>query len=171
MNISPVFHQVTELELEMYDQWPNNPLQFLSNAIDLSHLVKISLNIWFNKDSAQCIIDGLNNLFERTPNVHTLHNRNRSASAEMICSIVPHQIKYLQVNINHINDMKMILQRLHHLLSVTFHFRINSLNYSTKIIKWLKQRGSSVPFWCTPCFIHLWLDNNNSTQNDLRSKN
>lgn len=154
---------MTELELDMYDQWPINSSEFLSKIFDLSHLVKISLNIWFDKDFVIYTISQLKFLFQRTPNVHTLHNRNRTLTPHMICSIVNHHIKYLQIRINHINDMKMILERLQHLISVTFYFPHDSKNYSTKIIKWLCQRGRSVPFWCNPFCIHLWTDNNTST--------
>jgi hypothetical protein len=159
---SPVFHQVTELKLEMDGRWPIDSLQFFSTIFDLSHLVKISLNIWFDNDFAQYTINALNNLFERAPNVHTLDNHNSTASAKMICAIVHPHFKYLQVKINQINDMKMILERLQHLSSVTFHFPICSSNYPTKIIKWLKQRRTSFTFWCNSYCIHLWLDNNNN---------
>jgi hypothetical protein len=144
----------------MDGQWPINSLEFFSTVFVLSQLVKISLNIWFDNDFAQCTINGLTTLLERTPNVHTLHNHNRTANAEMICSIVPRHIKYLQMRINHINDMKMVLEQLQHLSSVTFHFSICSPNYPTKIIKWLKLRGTPFTFWCNPYCIHLWLDNN-----------
>ena len=98
---------------------------------------------------------------------NTLHNHNRRANTEIICSIVPYHVKHLQMKINRISDMKMILERLEHLSSVAFHFPICSPNNSTKIIKWLKQRRMTFTFWCNSFCIHLWLDNNISRLKDI----
>ncbi len=152
---NPVFDQVIELKLELDRQWPLHSLEFLSMTFDLSRLVKISLSISFDKKFAQSTINGLNTLFKQTPNVHTFQNDNYTANAEIICSIVPHHVKYLQTKMTRINDMKIVLERLEHLSSVTFHFPIHSSTYPTKIIKWLKLKKTSFTFWCTSDCIHI----------------
>jgi hypothetical protein len=155
---NPVFHQVIELKLELDGQWPLHSLTFLSMTFDLSRLVKISLSISFDKKFTQSTINGLNTLFKQTPNVHTFQNDHYTANAEVICSIVPHHVKYLQTKMTRINDMKTVLERLEHLSSVTFHFPIPSPTYPTKITKWLKLKKISFTFWCTSDCIHIWFD-------------
>ncbi len=150
---------MTELKLEMYNQRPIDSFRFLSMVLDPSHLVKISLNIYFDNNFPPTTMNAIINFLKETPNIHTLHDYSRTANSEIICSIVPRHVKYLQLKINRIKDMKTILERLNHLSSVTFQIPVASLNYPTIIIKWLKQRGTSFTFWLNAYSIHLWLNN------------
>jgi len=151
---------VTELILEMSNQWSIVSSQFFSTLFNLSHLLKISLNIYFDKDSTWYIMNAIINLLDEAPNLHTFHNHNKSVNAEMICSIVPRHVKYLQVNINWINDMKIIVEQLDHLSSITFQFSTYSPNRSKKFVKWLMQRKTSFTFWANSLCLHIWLDTN-----------
>lgn len=143
----------------MDNQCSIDPFQFLSTILNLSHLVKISLNIYFDNNFVTSTINNIVNLLEKVPNLHTLHNYNRTINSKIICLIVPRHVKYLNVKIGRIKDMKTILELLDHLSSVTFQFPVGPLNYPTKIIKWLKQRRTSFTFWCNSDSIHLWFDN------------
>jgi hypothetical protein len=144
----------------MDEQWPIDSLQFLSPLLDLTHLVKISLKIYFNTDYASYTITAIIGLLKEMPNIHTLQSCNRTINSEIICAIIPRHVKHLKVKIDRIKDMKMILEQLHHLSSVIFQYPVCTLDYPTYIVKWLKQRRKSFTFWCNLSHIHLWFHNN-----------
>lgn len=156
MNISSIFHQVTELELQMNEQWLINSLQFFAPLLNLTQLVKICFDI----DDDSYTITSIVGLLKEAPNIHTLQSYNRTINSEVICAIVPHHVKHLKIKIDRIKDMKIILEQLDHLSSVIFQYPVYSLNYPPNIIKWLKQRGKSFTFWCNLSHIHLWLHDN-----------
>jgi hypothetical protein len=141
----------------MSEQWSIDSLQFLPPLLNLTHLVKISLKICFDTDYTITAIAGL---LKEAPNIHTIQSYHRTINPQIICTIVPRHVKDLKVKIDRIKDMKMILEQLDHLSSVTFQYPVYSLNYPPNIIKWLKQRGKSFTFWCNLSRIHLWLHNN-----------
>jgi hypothetical protein len=134
--------------------------QFLSTLFNPLHLVKISLNIYFDKESAWYIINDIVNLLEQAPNIHTFHNNNKSVNAKIICAIVPRHVKHLQVKMDRINDMKMIVKQLDHLSSITFQFANESPNRCQELVEWLSQRKKLFTFRGNPIGLHLWLDNN-----------
>jgi len=134
--------------------------QFFSTLFNPLHLVKISLNIYFDNDSTWYIINAIVNLLEQAPNIHTFHNNNKSANAKIICAIVPRHVKYLKVKMDRINEMKMIVKQLDHLSSITFQFTSESPNRCQEFVKWLRQREKLFTFRGNPIALHLWLDNN-----------
>ncbi|CAF1266176.1 unnamed protein product [Adineta ricciae] len=154
-----IFPQVDELHFEFDDQWPMNLHELI--AIDLSRIVKVSLNIYFDQDSRhQVVIDALNDVFQRMPNIHTVYNMNRTVNAKILCSIVPSHIQHLQTKVKEIHQMKIILQHFQCLSSVEFDFLACSPHFPKTIIKWLKKKQILFEFYCTQYSLQLWLDNN-----------
>jgi hypothetical protein len=77
---------------------------------------------------------------------------------ENFCSILPRHIKHSKINIKIINDMKVILDRLEHLASVTFRIlnRKKPWEWQTEIIEWLSKRRDST--YCIEYdILHAWL--------------
>jgi hypothetical protein len=69
---------------------------------------------------------------------------------ENFCSIIPHHIKHLKI------DIKIILDRLEHLTSVTFRILNRKKHWQTEMIEWLSKRRDST--YCIEYdILHAWL--------------
>jgi hypothetical protein len=62
-----------------------------------------------------------------------------------ICSIIPRQIKHLQIPINRIDQIEIILERCSYLVVVQF--EITRSKISTEVIEWFKQNTIDSTFW------------------------
>lgn len=72
---------------------------------------------------------------------------------------MPHHVKYLQVQIDLIDDMKMIVKQLNHLSSITFKFSIELPNRCEDFINWLNQRETLFTYRQNLISLHIWFDN------------
>jgi len=103
------------------------------------------------------------NLLEQSLNIHSLVitatwlDETCTSNMENFCSIFPHHIKHLEIDIDNINDMKIILDRLEHLSSVAFRYLNGEEDWQTHMTEWLSEKGDS-----TYCMeydtLHIWLD-------------
>lgn len=89
---------------------------------------------------------GFVNLLEQTSNIHSLvivwPDEACISTMENFCSIIPHHVKHLKINVKFVNNMKLILNRLEHLLSVTFRCSYDNPSWKAEIIQWHLERRS-----------------------------
>lgn len=102
-------------------------------------------------------ITGVTSLLERANQIQTLIISSRTMPMPAICSIMSDQIKHLQMPVNHVEEIKMIIDRFDHLFSVTFHFVIDSLVSITEILDWLLAIRRDFTYQSTKSSLSLWL--------------
>jgi hypothetical protein len=89
-----------------------------------------------------------------------LAHRTPSSTAKIfrgICAILPRQLKYLQINITNVDEMKMIMERLIHLCSVTFEFLCFETISCVEIIDWFKIHVIDFSFGMDNVKVYFWL--------------
>ena len=147
----------------MYIRPSANWIDVLSKWIDLSHVIKLSLTIRFFLDSIRQTMANITTVFEGTCNLQSLKmlaHRTPSSTAKIfrgICAILPRQLKYLQINITNVDEMKMIMERLIHLCSVTFEFLWFETISSVEIIDWFKIHVIDFSFRVDNVKVYFWL--------------
>jgi hypothetical protein len=110
-------------------------------------------------------------LLEQTYNLRSLViitnwlDETYASNMENFCSMIPHHIKHLEIDIGIIGDMKIILLRLEHLLSVKFRFVNQKIHWQTKIIRWLSERRDST-YYKDLSSLHIWLGKKNSNTSE-----
>ena len=120
---SPLFPHVTEVILETINELTIISPHFYSNPLNPVHLVKISFNIYFDHHSTEHLINAISDLLRQVTNLHTFHSENSSVDGEIICRLIPRQVKYLQMKTDQFDSMKTIVKDLDHLSSIAFQYR------------------------------------------------
>jgi hypothetical protein len=78
---------------------------------------------------------------------------------ETICSIIPSNIKHLQIRVKDIDDIKYILERLEHLTSVKFEYaQILTINHQ-EFIQSLAYLNRYLSIWDSQHALYVWLGN------------
>ncbi|CAF0748325.1 unnamed protein product [Adineta steineri] len=137
-----LFCHLTALTLIIDEEWPFESNEFLLNLIDLSHLTTLELSVDFTHSSISDTIDNIGYLLKQTNNVHTLilsSHDSTTSIIERICSIIPHYVRHLDLFDIDLDDIKILLERLKHLFSVSFTFSIEMPFSPTEIIEWLSK--------------------------------
>jgi hypothetical protein len=126
--------------------------------IDLVRLTQIWLIIDF-----RCALDSntVNTLLERAYNVHSLGisikcHEVSIERAQSICGIVPHQIEHLKVVTKNIETIKLILQQVEHLSSITFFHRHDSQNVWVQTVEWLRKNERYYKSQQDDHFLQIW---------------
>jgi hypothetical protein len=114
-------------------------------------------------------VENITSLLEQIYNVHSLSinyfriDDNYDISMEIFCSMIPYHIKYLQIkllkyeNQRIIDDMKIILNRLQHLWSITFQFDpFHSIQFDD-IIDCLRYEREDFMHIRYGHYLHIWL--------------
>jgi len=126
-------------------------IKFLPSIIDLSHLVEIKLESYcFNKNNKKLLYDMIA-ILEQSFNLSSLIIHSRFSQFELypflnsICSIIPRQIKHLQIPINQTDQIEIILERCPYL--VVLQFEITRSKISAEVVEWFKQNTIDSTFW------------------------
>ena len=157
-----LFRHVDDLKLGNGGDWPKNSLQILSNILDLSHLVTLSLSISFIPEYMSHTISQIQLLFNRACNLHSLllydywTPENCSQRMEIICSIITLNIKHLQIRVKDFNDIKYILERLEHLTSVTFEYAQMLIINRQELLQSLAYLNRYSSTWDSQYALYLW---------------
>jgi hypothetical protein len=81
---------------------------------------------------------------------------------ENVCSMVPSNIKHLQLKVKNIDEMKIIIDKLEQLSSVTFAFAVRRI-FNYEFIEWLIAKDKRPTYWNSEFFLHIWLDKYHAT--------
>ncbi|CAF1356192.1 unnamed protein product [Adineta steineri] len=160
-----LFRNVINLTLVNNDEWPRNSLNFLSNILNLSNIIKLSLSISFHPDHTLNTVSNINKLLKQTVNLRSLllydywAPDNFMTRMETICSMILPNIKHLQIRVKNIDDIKYILERLQHLTSVTFEYAQILTVDRQEFIESLAYLNRYPSSWNSQHALHIWLRN------------
>ncbi|CAF4093308.1 unnamed protein product [Rotaria sp. Silwood2] len=164
-----LFLKLTDLTLTVNGEWPVGSIEYLSTLIDLTNLTTSGLYVNFGHYSVSNTINNIGCLLKQTYNVRSLtlsnsvYRSNLNGTVESFCSIIPHHVKYLEIYDMDLDDIKILLQQVKHLSSVTFVFLFDMPFSPNEIIGWLSQR-IDFTYLLDNCFLSIWLGNNINVQ-------
>ncbi|CAF3779503.1 unnamed protein product [Rotaria sp. Silwood1] len=156
------FRKLNKLLLSIDNEWPIGSVEYLSTFIDLSCIVELLISIDFESQSVSNKLTNITHLLEQTSNLHTLTIDSSSASTENICLLVPNHIKHLQVSVNNSDDIKLIIEQLKHLSSITFEVLYDIKSLSTEFVTWLMEKTNESTYRNDNMILSIWFNNNNN---------
>jgi hypothetical protein len=138
-----LFPKVTKLQINVDRIYPLKSLQLLESIIDISRLVEVKLEShYFSKHNQKLLFDAVT-MIEQSCHLSSLIIHSRYCKFAMypylndLCSIIPRQIKHLQIPINQLGQIQTIFQRCSYLSVVQF--EITRSSFSTEVIQWFTQ--------------------------------
>ena len=126
---------------------PYTPLSSLRTLIDLSSVVRLTIQLFVHNFAQKTSLsDYLSAILREASNIHTLkltyiHSEESLHSTQSLCALIPHTVQHLQISISNLKEMKMILEEVPQLFSVTF-YSLDISNYLEDIEQWLKMKRS-----------------------------
>jgi hypothetical protein len=124
------------LELEIDDKSSFDFFDYLTSEIDFSKLIAVKLDItWSNQT----------------------HNDKTNISMKKICSIIPRNVKQVDVVVQNVNDMITILTQLTHLYTIVFQLPKHFSGRPQEIIAWLKDNKIDFMHHYEYKFLSIWL--------------
>jgi hypothetical protein len=162
---------VTEIDLQLRDDWVLTSLQPLSVLIDISRIVSMKIssdnfyqyhqNTWMDisilinraHNLSSLIIQNSFNIYESSQTIQNTH------------SILPRHIKHLQIPINHLNQIQMILKRCKNL--ATINFDIADVKFCKEVIQWFAD--NTINTSCQEGYkrVTVWLGKKNIQSTEL----
>ncbi|CAF3171372.1 unnamed protein product [Rotaria sp. Silwood2] len=141
--MNDIFPNVTKLNVDICRRSTVTSLEFLTTMIDISKLVEVKLeSFYFNKFNQNLLFDIIT-ILEQAYSLSSLIIHSRYSKYELfpflnrICSIIPRQIKHLQIPINQLDLIEVILERCQNLSVIQF--EISRLKFSQEVIDWFNQ--------------------------------
>ncbi|CAF1025098.1 unnamed protein product [Adineta steineri] len=153
-----LFSKVTELNISVHGEWPIDSFYFISILVDLLKLQKLS----FRSDFEQSTIDNLTILVNQAFNIHSLSllpfnmDEQYNTTVTNLCSIVSLHVKHLTIKIEKLEDMKIVVKKSKHLLSISFNFPSDRKINSHEMIDWLINNGQNFTYLENEYFLHFW---------------
>ncbi|CAF0755239.1 unnamed protein product [Adineta ricciae] len=162
--IYPYFRNLTKLLIDIDDEWPMNSVEFLSSFINLSHIVNLTirLNLSIKYDFDQLL--HITHFFDQTSHLQSLVIDNSEISAETICSLVPHHVRHFQVTTNSIQDMKLLIEQMVYLWSITFE-AFSAEDLKIDLSNWLAETRPSSTLKYENSVLSIWLDRATTSTN------
>lgn len=152
---------MTELELSEYAL---NSCNHISTLVDLSKVVKLKIQLSYDTEFISKTREKLIDLLKRMNNLRSLEIffeqsfTTDSSLIESICSIVPENVKHLDIEANMLDHIDLILQRLQHLSSATFRRLSPTFLYSDKLTEWRIQLKRDITCRFDQGSVHMWFD-------------
>ncbi|CAF3864380.1 unnamed protein product [Adineta steineri] len=143
LQINPLFPKVTKLQIKFDYESTLKSTKIFQSLIDVSRLVEVTLEKYSFDKGDEILLCEIIHFIEQLPNLTSLTIHNMFCKYEMypfldnICSIIPRQIKYLQLAISKLGQIKMILDRCQY-LSVA-KFETTRLKLSAEITHWFTE--------------------------------
>ncbi|CAF0859055.1 unnamed protein product [Rotaria sp. Silwood1] len=141
--INVFFPDVIKLNVDIDSQHSLDSLELLTSVIDVSKLVEVKLeSFYFNKNN-QNLLFNIISILEQAFSLSSLIIHSRYCKQRLypflnhICSIIPRQIKHLQIPIYELDQIEFILKRCQNLSVVQF--EILRLKLSQEVIHWFNQ--------------------------------
>ncbi|CAF2850623.1 unnamed protein product [Rotaria sp. Silwood2] len=155
----PFFRKLNKILLFIDNEWPIGSVEYLSTFIDLSCIVELIISIDFDPKSVSNKLTNITHLLKKTLNLYTLTIDSTSASAENICLLVPDHIKHLQVSVQTTDDIKLIIEQLKHLSSVTFEVLYDTKCLSPEFVTQLMEKRNQSTYRNENMFLSIWFNN------------
>jgi hypothetical protein len=160
--INTPFPNVTKLRLDFQSNISIDSINYIRSIFNVSQLIEVHLQYHsFNNDNKDLFFDVIK-FIKLSPKLTslTIYNDYRKPSTNqflnVLCSILPRQIKYLRMPINQLKQVKIIFQRCPYLSIVKFQTKGKDL--SAKITEWFEENtiDSMVPIR-DDGFSHIWI--------------
>lgn len=143
---------------------PYTPLSSLRALIDLSSVLRLTIQLLVHNFAQKTSLsDYLAAILREACNIHTLkltyiHGEEPLHGTHSLCALIPHTVQHLQISISNFKEMRMILEQVPQLFSVTF-YSSDISNYLEEIEQWLKlKRSKSLCRHGLRC-VQIWLGN------------
>lgn len=151
----PFFRQLNKLILCVDHQWPEGSMEHLSLFIDLSVITELSISIDFRPEET---FEYLADFLRRTSRLYSLIIDSTNIDLDRLCAIIPENVKHLQVSVKNIEDMKMVIERLRPLNSLTFEYYNRSKIVSSEFPSWLEENRRQSTCRIDAMFMSIWFD-------------
>lgn len=138
--------------------WPDRASECLSTFINLSSITDLFINFDFDSTSTLNDLTSIKDLFTHTTNLNSLIIDTRSINAQDICSLIPDHVKHLQVSVRKIDDMKLIVEKLDHLLSIAFEIGYETHLSVPDFVIWLAEQRNKSTYTKDTGFLSIWFD-------------
>jgi hypothetical protein len=149
-------------------------LQSLSTIINIAHIVQIKLESyflgWFKKD----VLIDIGVFLKQAYNLSLLIIHNKSYKDKLprtiddIISIIPRQLKHLQIPIYNLNQIKMILEQCENLSTIKCD--VDSKG-SEELMQWFNENTTNSTCWQDNRTICVWLGRRKVQSTDFRTGN
>ncbi|CAF1347211.1 unnamed protein product [Adineta steineri] len=126
LRINPLFPKVTKLQIEFDYESTLKSTKIFQSLIDVSRLVQVTLEKYSFDKGDEILLCEIIHFIEQLPNLTSSTIHSMFCKYEMypfldnICSTIPRQIKYLQLAISKLDQIKMILDRCQYLSVAKF---------------------------------------------------
>jgi hypothetical protein len=157
---------VIELKLRVDGEWPADSLYFILMLVDLINLQTLSFRSNFDQSTVSNTVANLVTLVHRALNIRSLillplsANGQYNTTMATLCSLAPFHVKHLTLKIQKLDDMKIVVERLKHLSSVSFNFPSDRKIHSNEMIDRLRNDGRDITHLENEYSLHLWFGNN-----------
>ncbi|CAF0929656.1 unnamed protein product [Rotaria sordida] len=162
----PLFRRITNLELDYYVQPIPNWASFISILVDLTTVTQIKLTGIRIFQAHPNIITDLSTLLQQACSLTSLDiccnydSRRSKLTAQDIYSMTPSHVKHLAASIKNLNEVKICLTKLQHLLTARFFYRSSS--FSNVVVEWLEQEKAGSSYFVGAVFTKVWLVQSNN---------
>lgn len=161
-----LFSKVIELKLRLDGEWPIDSLHFLSTLLDLSNLQNLSFHSHFEQTTISQTIDHFTSLIHRTSNLISLiilplnTDGHYNTTMVTLCSMIPSHLRHWTVKIEKLEDMKMVVEKLKYLASVSFHLPSDRKISGSEMIDWLFNHGRNFTYLENETSLQFWFGRN-----------
>lgn len=99
------------------------------------------------------------------------HGIFTSVDIHYFCSVIPMNVKHIDIDIADINHIKTFISRLEHVSSFKFKFAFDKSRYVKDILEWLSSNGINVAHVSDIHYLSLWISKQSKpTNNNKRIK-
>ncbi|CAF1126692.1 unnamed protein product [Rotaria sordida] len=162
---SPLFPKVTKLHIGITMNYigknPRALKKFLTSIIDVSQLVEVKLEIYCLFDDKKTLWFHMMTIIKQSHNLSSLIIHSCLPKYELypfldnLCSVIPRQIRHLQIPINKLDQIKIILERCQDLSVVQF--EITRSKFSEEVIQWFTQNTIDSTFRRRERYNTIWI--------------
>jgi hypothetical protein len=156
------FRRIHRLSLSLDGRFASNISAFLPTMIDFSILTRLSLQLLANSvEQNHSLIENLAAILRQTTNIDSLKISSTPfgeplMSIERYCALIPPSVKHLQISIQNFDEIKILLDELPNLFSVTF-YSTQISSYVDELKKWIETRRKSSLFRDGLRCVQIWL--------------
>lgn len=173
--IDTPFPNINKLYFEIFTNTWIDSINALQSIFLISNLVEVHLKCTFNEWNKDLLFATIK-LIEQSSRLTCLTIRNRLyyfgvlSFIKDLCSILPCQIKYLEMPISQVEEVEMIFERCRYLSIIKFEMTYGT--DSMKIEKWFDKNTIDSIFERRYRLIHVWIGNriNQINENSKRIK-
>ncbi len=120
--------------------------------------------IWFLLSCKQTFqASQINTILEKAPDVRTFGIKNNGtlrSNIEVQCAAISRQINHLTIRSPDSDAMKLIVEHVEHLSTITFICDWSSSKTWTKMIKWLREKERKFSITDDHRSLQVWMENN-----------